>query len=46
MSLTILITGATAGFGDGLRRHVNINRTEMMPTCQAPGPLAVKRREG
>ena len=23
--------------------HVNINRVEMMPTCQAPGPLAVKR---
>ncbi|HET6307154.1 MAG TPA: SDR family NAD(P)-dependent oxidoreductase [Rhodopila sp.] len=23
--------------------HVNINRMEMMPTCQAPGPLAVKR---
>lgn len=23
--------------------HVNINRIEMMPTCQAPGALAVKR---
>ena len=23
--------------------HVNINGIEMMPTCQAPGPLAVKR---
>jgi 3-hydroxy acid dehydrogenase/malonic semialdehyde reductase len=23
--------------------HVNINRIEMMPTCQGPGPLAVKR---
>ena len=23
--------------------HVNINSIEMMPTCQAPGPLAVKR---
>ena len=23
--------------------HVNINRMEMMPTCQASGPLAVKR---
>ena len=23
--------------------HVNINRIEMMPTCQAPGPLVVKR---
>ncbi len=29
----------------GLPRHVNINRIEMMPTCQAPGPLAIKRRE-
>jgi 3-hydroxy acid dehydrogenase/malonic semialdehyde reductase len=27
----------------GLPGHVNINRIEMMPTCQAPGPLAVKR---
>ena len=27
-----------------LPRHVNINRMEMMPTCQAPGPLAIKRR--
>ena len=24
--------------------HVNINRIEMMPTCQAPASLAVKRR--
>ena len=23
--------------------HVNINRLEMMPTCQGPGPLAIKR---
>lgn len=28
----------------GLPRHVNINRMEMMPTCQAPGPLAIKRQ--
>ena len=28
-----------------LPRHVNINRMEIMPTCQAPGPLLVKRRE-
>jgi 3-hydroxy acid dehydrogenase / malonic semialdehyde reductase len=27
----------------GLPAHVNINRLEMMPTCQAPGPLIVKR---
>ncbi len=26
-----------------LPEHVNINVLEMMPTCQAPGPLAVKR---
>ncbi len=26
-----------------LPRHVNINRIEMMPTCQAAGPLAIKR---
>ena len=30
----------------GLPRHVNINRMELMPTCQAPGPLAIKRRDG
>jgi 3-hydroxy acid dehydrogenase/malonic semialdehyde reductase len=23
--------------------HVNINRMEMMPTCQAPAALAIKR---
>ncbi len=28
-----------------LPRHVNINRVEMMPTCQAPGPLAIKRQD-
>ncbi len=27
-----------------LPAHVNINRVEMMPTCQAPGPLVIKRR--
>ena len=27
----------------GLPAHVNINRIELMPTCQAPGPLAIKR---
>ena len=26
-----------------LPRHVNVNRIEMMPTCQGPGPLSVKR---
>ena len=27
-----------------LPRHVNINRVEMMPTCQAPGAFAIKRQ--
>ncbi len=27
----------------GLPPHVNINRMEIMPTCQAPGPLTIKR---
>ncbi len=26
-----------------LPAHVNVNRVEMMPTCQAPAPLTVKR---
>lgn len=26
-----------------LPAHININRMEIMPTCQAPGPLAIKR---
>ena len=26
-----------------LPAHVNVSRIEMMPTCQAPGPLALKR---
>ncbi len=33
----------TVGWLVSLPQHVNINRVEMMPTCQAPGPLAVKR---
>ncbi len=33
----------TVGWLVGLPEHVNINRIEMMPTCQAPGPLAIKR---
>jgi 3-hydroxy acid dehydrogenase / malonic semialdehyde reductase len=27
----------------GLPPHMNINRMEIMPTCQAPGPLAIRR---
>ena len=30
----------------GLPPHFNVNRMEIMPTCQAPGPLAIKRRGG
>ena len=33
----------TVGWLLGLPEHVNINRIEMMPTCQAPGPLSIKR---
>lgn len=29
----------------GLPRHVNIDRMEMMPTCQAPGGPTVKRKQ-
>ena len=28
-----------------LPAHVNINRVEMMPTCQGPGPMVIKRTE-
>jgi 3-hydroxy acid dehydrogenase/malonic semialdehyde reductase len=28
----------------GLPAHMNINRMEIMPTCQAAGPLAIKRK--
>jgi 3-hydroxy acid dehydrogenase/malonic semialdehyde reductase len=28
-----------------LPAHVNINRIEMMPTCQGPGPMVIKRSE-
>jgi 3-hydroxy acid dehydrogenase/malonic semialdehyde reductase len=27
----------------GLPPHMNVNRMEIMPICQAPGPLAIKR---
>ena len=27
-----------------LPAHVNINRLEMMPTCQGPGPMVIKRK--
>ncbi len=28
----------------GLPAHMNVNRMELMPTCQASGPLAIKRQ--
>ena len=34
----------TVGWLAGLPEHVNVNRIEIMPTCQAPGPLVVKRQ--
>jgi 3-hydroxy acid dehydrogenase/malonic semialdehyde reductase len=34
----------TAAWIIGLPAHMNINRIEMMPTCQATGPFAVKRQ--
>ena len=33
----------TVAWAIGLPAHVNINRIEIMPTCQADGPLAVHR---
>jgi 3-hydroxy acid dehydrogenase/malonic semialdehyde reductase len=33
----------TASWLISLPPHVNINRIEMMPTCQAPGPSAIRR---
>ena len=34
----------TASWIISLPRHININRIEMMPTCQASGPFAIKRQ--
>ncbi len=33
----------TVGWIVALPEHMNVNRIELMPTCQAPGPLAIKR---
>ena len=33
----------TVGWLVGLPAHMNVNRIELMPTCQAPGPLVIKR---
>jgi 3-hydroxy acid dehydrogenase / malonic semialdehyde reductase len=42
-SLTPEDIADTAAWLIGLPPHVNINRIEMMPTCQAGGPFTVKR---
>jgi 3-hydroxy acid dehydrogenase/malonic semialdehyde reductase len=34
----------TVGWLAGLPPHMNVNRIELMPTCQAPAAPAVKRR--
>lgn len=46
MPLTPEDVAETVAWVVGLPPHVNINRVEMMPTCQAPGPLVIKRRPG
>lgn len=43
-SLTPEDIAETASWLISLPVHVNINRIEMMPTCQASAPLAVKRQ--
>ncbi len=42
--LTPADVAETVAWVIGLPAHVNINRVEMMPTCQAPGPLTIKRQ--
>lgn len=34
----------TVAWVAALPPHMNVNRIELMPTCQAPGPFAIKRR--
>lgn len=36
----------TVGWLASLPPHVNVNRIQLMPTCQAPGPLTIKRDAG
>jgi 3-hydroxy acid dehydrogenase/malonic semialdehyde reductase len=43
VSLTADDIAEAAAWVIGLPSHVNINRMEIMPISQAPGPLAVKR---
>jgi 3-hydroxy acid dehydrogenase/malonic semialdehyde reductase len=42
--LTAIDIAETVGWLFSLPEHVNINAIEMMPTCQAPGPLLIKRQ--
>jgi 3-hydroxy acid dehydrogenase/malonic semialdehyde reductase len=42
--LTAEDVAETTAWVASLPAHVNINRIEMMPTCQASGPFAIKRR--
>ena len=41
--LTAEDVAEAVGWVVGLPRHVNINRVEMMPTCQGPGSFAIRR---
>ncbi|MDI2089794.1 SDR family NAD(P)-dependent oxidoreductase [Commensalibacter oyaizuii] len=43
--LTAQDIAETVSWVVGLPPHVNINRIEMMPVCQAPGGLSVSRKE-
>jgi 3-hydroxy acid dehydrogenase/malonic semialdehyde reductase len=43
MPLTADDIAEAAAWVAGLPPHMNINRMEIMPTCQAPGPLQIKR---
>jgi 3-hydroxy acid dehydrogenase/malonic semialdehyde reductase len=45
-SLTPEDIAETAAWLVSLPPHVNINRIELMPTCQAGGGFVVKRQEG
>ncbi len=44
--LTPVDIAETVAWVIGLPARVNVNRIELMPTCQGPGPLAIKRTEG
>jgi NADP-dependent 3-hydroxy acid dehydrogenase YdfG len=42
-SLTADDIAEAAAWVIGLPPHMNVNLMEIMPVCQAPGPLAIKR---